>query len=101
MTIRSMPPASSHLAEMPVPAPPPTMGRPAATLARRRWRIADRLVSTGMVFVRTSSTRRQQVLHLLAPRAQSQRFEILDHRHSLRVAQFIAERVPAVAAAAL
>ncbi len=30
MTIRSMPPASSHLAERPVPAPPPTIGSPRA-----------------------------------------------------------------------
>ena len=29
MTIRSMPPASSNLALMPVPAPPPMMGTPA------------------------------------------------------------------------
>src|SRR5262249_17962589 len=28
MTIRSMPPASSHFAERPVPAPPPMMGSP-------------------------------------------------------------------------
>ena len=36
MTIRSMPPASSHLADRPVPAPPPMSGRPAAILARKR-----------------------------------------------------------------
>src|SRR5450631_2914870 len=36
MTIRSMPPASSHLADRPVPAPPPISGRPAAILARKR-----------------------------------------------------------------
>ena len=38
MTMRSMPPASSHLAESPVPAPPPMIGSPrrdhAAKLAR-------------------------------------------------------------------
>src|SRR5262245_22326205 len=34
MTSRSIPPASDILAEMPVPAPPPTIGLPAATLAR-------------------------------------------------------------------
>src|SRR6516164_6872519 len=38
MMIRSMPPASAHLADRPVPAPPPMMGRPAATWARRRSR---------------------------------------------------------------
>src|SRR5437867_2450206 len=38
MIIRSMPPASAHLAEIPVPAPPPMMGLPAASWARRRWR---------------------------------------------------------------
>src|SRR5262249_55974703 len=42
MTIRSMPPASAHLADRPVPAPPPTIGRPAATWARRRSRMAWR-----------------------------------------------------------
>src|SRR5436190_19853337 len=36
MTMRSMPPASSHLAERPVPAPPPISGLPAASLARKR-----------------------------------------------------------------
>src|SRR5664279_4984133 len=36
MTMRSMPPASSHLADRPVPAPPPMIGRPAAILARKR-----------------------------------------------------------------
>src|SRR5271154_6890164 len=44
MTIRSTPPASSHLAESPVPAPPPTIGSPRATIARNfsiraeRWK---------------------------------------------------------------
>src|SRR5215218_1758968 len=38
MTMRSMPPASSHFAERPVPAPPPISGRPAAILARKRSR---------------------------------------------------------------
>src|SRR5262249_21236949 len=33
MTIRSMPPASSHLAERPVPAPPPMMGSPRSIMA--------------------------------------------------------------------
>ena len=32
MTIRSMPPASSHLADRPVPAPPPMIGRPGGDL---------------------------------------------------------------------
>src|SRR5438105_1332929 len=36
MMIRSIPPASAHLALRPVPAPPPTIGSPAATLARNR-----------------------------------------------------------------
>src|SRR5688572_18446932 len=39
MTMRSMPPASSHLAERPVPAPPPTMGCFFATMSRKRSRI--------------------------------------------------------------
>ena len=37
-----MPPASDILALIPVPAPPPIIGFPAATLARRRERIASR-----------------------------------------------------------
>src|SRR6516164_6207829 len=40
MTMRSMPPASSHFAERPVPAPPPISGRPAAILAPKRSRSA-------------------------------------------------------------
>src|SRR5262245_60240528 len=39
MTSRSIPPASDILAEMPVPAPPPTIGLPTATLARSFSRI--------------------------------------------------------------
>src|SRR5438876_4012682 len=41
--IRSIPPASAHLALRPVPAPPPTTGRPAATWARSRWRHCSRV----------------------------------------------------------
>src|SRR4051794_12455201 len=33
MTMRSMPPASSHFAERPVPAPPPMIGSPRAAMA--------------------------------------------------------------------
>src|SRR5262249_33376037 len=43
MMIRSMPPASAHLALMPVPAPPPIIGLPAATWARRRSRHCSRV----------------------------------------------------------
>src|SRR5271155_233339 len=32
--MRSQPPASSHFAESPVPAPPPTIGSPRAAIAR-------------------------------------------------------------------
>src|SRR5947209_9426518 len=39
MTMRSTPPASSPLAESPVPAPPPTMGSPRAAMA---WNLARR-----------------------------------------------------------
>src|SRR5690554_1072563 len=42
-----MPPASSSLALIPVPAPPPMIGRPWATLARKRARISCRS-NTGM-----------------------------------------------------
>src|SRR5699024_7461556 len=34
MMIRSMPPASADFAEMPVPAPPPMIGRPSVTFWR-------------------------------------------------------------------
>ncbi len=34
MMIRSIPPASAHLALRPVPAPPPMIGRPSAILRR-------------------------------------------------------------------
>src|SRR5579875_3099598 len=43
MIIRSMPPASAHLADKPVPAPPPMIGLPAATWPRRRCRHSSRL----------------------------------------------------------
>src|SRR5262245_29071340 len=43
--MRSIPPASSLLAEMPVPAPPPMIGSPRATLARRRFRMPERELS--------------------------------------------------------
>src|SRR3954453_23781463 len=43
MMIRSMPPASAHLADRPMPAPPPMTGRPAATWARRRRRHSSRV----------------------------------------------------------
>src|SRR4051794_32434299 len=43
MMIRSMPPASAHLADRPMPAPPPTIGRPAATWARSRRRHSSRV----------------------------------------------------------
>ena len=48
MTMRSMPPASSHFAERPVPAPPPMMGLPAAMRAWKRLRISARGMA-GMV----------------------------------------------------
>src|SRR5438067_7805314 len=40
MTIRSMPPASSHLAESPVPAPPPMIGSPRRTIP---WNLSTRV----------------------------------------------------------
>src|ERR1051325_5163446 len=43
MMIRSIPPASAHLALIPVPAPPPMIGLPAATWARRRLRDSSRV----------------------------------------------------------
>src|SRR5438105_1706076 len=46
MMIRSTPPASAHLALRPVPAPPPMIGRPVATLRRRRSRIWARVSVT-------------------------------------------------------
>src|SRR5512145_1021158 len=36
MTMRSMPPASSHLAESPVPAPPPMIGTRRFTMSWKR-----------------------------------------------------------------
>src|SRR5215467_8635758 len=44
MMMRSMPPASSHLAERPVPAPPPMIGSPRAIMPRRRLRMSLRLM---------------------------------------------------------
>lgn len=50
MTIRSMPPASSHLAEIPVPAPPPMMGLPFSALAYNFLRIALRGIAVTIPF---------------------------------------------------
>ena len=41
--IRSTPPASSHFADIPVPAPAPMIGRPAAILAANRSKMFDRV----------------------------------------------------------
>src|SRR5438270_684172 len=43
MMMRSMPPASAHLALMPVPAPPPMIGLPAAICARSRCKHCSRV----------------------------------------------------------
>src|SRR5262249_4579502 len=49
MMMRSIPPASAHLALIPVPAPPPMIGLPAATWARRRRRHSSRVKKLMMV----------------------------------------------------
>src|SRR5690554_2283116 len=46
MTIKSMPPISSHLAEMPVPAPPPMIGLPASIFFLKRSRICSLVNAT-------------------------------------------------------
>src|SRR5699024_8643842 len=40
-----MPPASSHLADRPVPAPPPTMGWPLRILSRNLFKMVSRFDS--------------------------------------------------------
>src|SRR5271155_2004026 len=42
MTMRSAPPASSFLAEIPAPAPAPMIGWPCAFMARKRARMSER-----------------------------------------------------------
>src|SRR5690606_40999822 len=42
MTTKSRPAASAHFADRPVPAPPPMIGWPRATFARRRATSSDR-----------------------------------------------------------
>src|SRR5687767_9382640 len=54
MTMRSTPPASSHFAEMPVPAPAPTIGRPASILERSRLRISVRVMPALQCYNTTS-----------------------------------------------
>src|SRR6185369_6450263 len=44
MTMRSIPPASSHLAERPVPAPPPTIGSLRAIMPRNFSRMSLRAI---------------------------------------------------------
>src|SRR6516162_7684590 len=48
MMMRSTPPASAHLADRPVPAPAPMIGRPAATWERRRVRMVSRVGGADM-----------------------------------------------------
>src|ERR1043165_2739554 len=60
MINRSMPPFSAHLAEMPVPAPPPMIGLPAASWARNRSRICSRVKK-----LMTYSICRIRISHLL------------------------------------
>ena len=50
MTMRSMPPASSHLAESPVPAPPPMMGSRRRIMPRNRLRMSPRGIR-GMAYL--------------------------------------------------
>ena len=49
MMIRSTPPASAHLAERPVPAPAPMIGRPASTCARSRASASSRVISASRI----------------------------------------------------
>src|ERR1700691_3613497 len=42
MTMRSAPPSSSPLADIPVPAPAPMIGWPCAFIARKRPRMSER-----------------------------------------------------------
>mmetsp|Transcript_22735 Transcript_22735/g.71194 ORF Transcript_22735/g.71194 Transcript_22735/m.71194 type:complete len:269 (+) Transcript_22735:821-1627(+) len=56
MTMRSAPPASSDLAEMPVPAPAPTIGTPRATMACSPGRMAPRGVEGSRSAGRVGST---------------------------------------------
>ena len=58
MTMRSMPPASSHLAESPVPAPPPTIGSPRAIIA---WNFSSSTLRSnrGIRHVFAAGTRRR------------------------------------------
>ncbi len=68
--IRSTPPSSSHLAESPVPAPAPMIGRPAARVARRRVSASSRVMvqtisrrsgsPTGVAFAVRSDTRSER-----------------------------------------
>src|SRR5882724_898851 len=51
MTMRSMPPASSHLADRPVPAPPPMIGSCRAIMAWNLSRMSLRAMR-GMVLFR-------------------------------------------------
>src|SRR5580704_6671778 len=44
MMMRSAPAASAHLAEIPVPAPAPSIGIPRAALALHRFRHVDRSI---------------------------------------------------------
>src|SRR5579884_269696 len=53
MISKSMPPASAHLADKPVPAPPPMIGFPAATWLRRRCKHSSRLKMLMVIYPAT------------------------------------------------
>src|SRR5947207_14733881 len=62
--MRSTPPSSSSLALIPVPAPPPMIGCPAATFALSRARISSRLKRAMLLILRnreTASERRREL----------------------------------------
>src|SRR5688572_21682830 len=79
MKMRSMPPISAHLAESPVPAPPPTMGMPVATCARRRARMSVRACMAGETVGVTGEGRDRQDMNerLLGPLFAGRRLPLL------------------------
>src|SRR5271169_872431 len=79
MMMRSAPAASAHLAEIPVPAPAPMMGVPAAQLACHRFRHAARSI---MLLLPFASLDHKATIRILTPRSKRKFWPSSDLRPS-------------------
>src|SRR6478735_5064703 len=86
MMMRSTPPASADLAEMPVPAPAPMTGFPAAMVARRRPSAVARSISALHAVIAARADKGVQLVG--HPPSQDRVVDVrvvVDHRHAAAV----------------